>query len=60
MKEKTVEESIEIIIEMKVMAQVEIGIGLEKGNFLENFVVIETIGAQATVGSGQDQEQVQI
>ena len=60
LKEKTVEDSIEIITEMKVMAEVEIGIGLEKSHFLETLVVIETIGVQATVGPGQDQGQVQI
>ena len=59
MKDKTVEESIEIITEMKVMAEVEIGTGLEKGCFLETLEVIEIIGVQATVGPGQDQGQVQ-
>ena len=60
LKEKTVQESIEIVTEMKVMEEVEIGTGLEKGHFLETLVVIETIGVQATVGLSQDQEQVQI
>ena len=45
---------------MKVMAEVEIGTGLEKGHFLKALVVIETTGVQVTVGPGQDQEQVQI
>ena len=54
MKDKTVEEGIEIITEMKVMA------GLEEGHFLETLVVIEIIGVQATVHPGQDQEQVPI
>ena len=58
LKDKTVEDSTEIIAEMKVMAEVEIGTGLEKGHFLETLVVIDTIGVQATVGPGQDQEQV--
>ena len=60
MKDQTVERSTEIITEMKVMAEVEIGTGLEKGHFLENLVMIETMGVQALVGPGQDQEQVQI
>ena len=60
MKDKTVEESIEINTEMKVIAEEEIGTGLGKGHFPETLVAIETIGVQATVGPGQDQEQVQI
>ena len=57
LKDKTVEESIEITTEMKVMAEVEIGTGLEKGHFLET---LAAIGTQATVGPDQDQWQVQI
>ena len=60
MKDKNVEESTEIIIEMKVIAEVEIGTGLEKGHFLETLVMIETIGVQAVVSPDQDQEQAQI
>ena len=60
MKDKTVQESTEITTEMKVIAEVEIGTGLEKGHFLETLVVIETMGVQAIVGPGQDQGQVQI
>ena len=60
MKDKTVEESIEITTEMKVMVEVEKGTDLEKGHFLETLVVIETTGVQAIVGPGQDQGQVQI
>ena len=56
LKDKTVEES----IEMKVMAEVEIGTGLEKGPFPEILGVMETKGVQATLGPGQDQEQVQM
>ena len=56
LKDKTVEESTEMIIKINVMAEAEIGTGLEKGHFLETLVVIETIGAQAPVGPGQDQE----
>ena len=59
LKDKIVK-STEIIAEMKVMAEVEIGTGPEKGNFLETLVTIETIGMQATVCPVQDQEQVQI
>ena len=44
LKDKMVEESIEIITEMIVMAEIEIGTGLEKGHFLETLVVIETTG----------------
>ena len=46
MKDKTVEESTEIIIEMKVTAEVEIGTGLEKDHFLETSVMIKTIGVK--------------
>ena len=42
LKDKTVDESTEIIIEMKVTAEVEIRTGLEKDHFLETLVVIET------------------
>ena len=52
LKDKTVEESIEIITEMKVMTEVEIGTGLEKGHFPETLVAMEIIGVQATVGPG--------
>ena len=44
---------------MKVMVEVEIGTGLEKGHFLETLVAIEAIGVQAKVGPDQDQGQVQ-
>ena len=60
MKDKAAEESIEIITEMEVMAEVEIGIGLEKDHFLETLEAIEIMGVQATVGAGRDQGQVQI
>ena len=55
--DKIAEESIEIITEMKVMTEAEMGTGLEKGHFSETLVVIE-IGVKAIVGPGQDQEQV--
>ena len=42
---------------MKVMT--ETGTGLEKGHFPETLARIE-IGVQATVGSGQDWEPVQV
>ena len=57
MVDRIVEESIETIIEMKVM--IEVGTGLEKGHFPEAIITIE-IGVQAIVGPGQDQEQVLI
>ena len=60
MNDKTVEQSTEIITETRAMAEVEIKTGLEKGNFLETLVMIETIGVQATLGPCQDQEQIQI
>ena len=41
LKDKTVEESIEIITEMIVMAEIETGTSLEKGHFLEGLVMIE-------------------
>ena len=55
MIDKIAEENIEIITEMKVVT--ETGTGLEKGHFPETLVAME-IGVQATVGPGQDQEQV--
>ena len=58
MIDKTVEESIEIIIEMTVMT--EAGTGLETGYFHKTIATILEIGVQAIVGPGQDQEQVQI
>ena len=54
-KDKRVEESTNIIIEVKVIAEVEIGTCLGKDHFLETLVMIETIGVQAIVGPGQDQ-----
>ena len=48
---------IEIVTEMKVMTEAEMGTGLERGHFPETLVVIE-IGVQATVGLDQDQEPV--
>ena len=60
MKDKTVGKGTEIITEMKVLAEVEIGTGLEKGNFLETSIMIETIGVQVIVGPDQSQEQVQM
>ena len=57
-KDKTIEESIEISTEMKVMAEIEVGTDLEKGHFLETLVAIETTGIQATLGLGQDQGQL--
>ena len=59
LKDKTVEESIKIIIEVKVIAEVEIGTGLGKDHFLETSVMIETIWVHAVVGPGQDQGWVQ-
>ena len=58
MKDKIVEESTETITQVKVIAEVEIGTGLEKVHFQKMLVVIELIGVQATVGLDQDQEQV--
>ena len=55
MKDKTVQQSTEIITEMKVIAEVEIGSGLEKDHFLETLVMIETIGVQVIGGPDQDQ-----
>ena len=43
LRNKTVEESTEIITEMKVIAEVGIGTGLGKDCFLETLVMIETI-----------------
>ena len=60
LKDKPVEESTKITIEVKVIAELEIGTGLGKGHFLETLLMVETIGVQAIVGPGQDQGQVQI
>ena len=49
-----------MITEMKVIAEVEIGTGLEQNHFLETLVKIETIGVHAVVGPGQDQGLAQI
>ena len=57
MVDKIVEESTETAIEMTVMT--EAGTGLERGHFPEIMATIE-LEVQATVGPGQDQEQVQI
>ena len=57
MVDKTVEESIETIIEMTVMT--EAGTGLEKGHFPEIMAIIE-LEVQATVDPGQDPELAQI
>ena len=51
--DKITEESIEIITEMKVMAEAEMRTGLEKDHFPETLVAIET-GVQEKVGPGQD------
>ena len=43
-----------------MIAEVEIGTGLEKDHFLGTLGMIETVGVQAIVGPGQDQGQAQI
>ena len=58
MKDKIAGESTEIIIEMKVIAEVEIGRGLENNHFLETLVTEEMIGVQVIVGPDTDQRQV--
>ena len=60
MTERIAEESIETITGMKVIAETEIGTGLEKGNFPETPARIEIGVVQAIAGPGQEQEQVQI
>ena len=57
MTDEIPEESIEIITEMKVMAEAEMGTGLEKGHFPETLVVTE-IGVQAIAGPGQNEEDI--
>ena len=51
--DRVIEESIEIITEMKVM--IEAGTGLEKGHFPEAITTVG-MGVQAIVGPSQDQE----
>ena len=53
MTDRIVEESIEIITEMRIM--IEAGTGLAKGYFPDVITTIG-IGVQAIVGPGQDQE----
>ena len=60
LRDKAIEESTEIITEMKVIAEVGMGMSLEKDHFLETLVMIETIGAQAIVGPDQYQGLAQI
>ena len=60
LEDKIVQENTEIILEMKVMTEVEMETGLEKDQFLETLVAEETIGVQVIVGPDQDQGQVQI
>ena len=57
MEDKAVEEGIEVII-IEVIAMIEVGIGLEKGNFAETMTAIE-LGVQAIGAQGQDLEPVQ-
>ena len=57
MVDRIAEESTETAVEMTVMT--EAGTGLEKGHFPEIMATIE-LEVQATVGPGQDPEQVQI
>ena len=42
LKDRIADESIETITEMKAIAEIEIGTGLEKGHFPETLVAIET------------------
>ena len=58
MVHKIVEENTETAIEMTVMT--EAGTGLEKDHFPEIMATMLEIEVQATVGPGQDQEQVKI
>ena len=62
LEDRMAEENIEVIIGMKITAEREVGIDLEKGHFQEIIVVIieGTIEAQAIVDQGQDQKQVKI
>ena len=54
MTDRIVDERIETITEIT-----EVGTGLGKGHFPEALIITIEIGVQATVGPGQDQEQVQ-
>ena len=59
-EDKIVDENTEIIIEMKVMAEVEIGTGIEKDHFLETLATEEVIRVQVIVRPDQDQGYIQI
>ena len=58
LKNKIVEESTEIIIEMNIIIEIEIGTGLGKDHFLETLIAGEMIGVQVIVGLNLNQEQV--
>ena len=58
MVDRIVEENIETPLGMTVMTVA--GKGLEKGHLPEVMATMLEIDVQATVGPGQDQEQVQI
>ena len=45
-------------IEIKIIAEIEAGKGLEKDHFLETLIAGEMIGVQVIVGPDQGQEQV--
>ena len=59
-EDRIAEENTEVIIEMIVTTEREVGIGLEKGHFHEIIVVIMEgmIEVQVIVDQDQDQEQV--
>ena len=60
LKDRVVEESTGITIEMKVIVEIRIGTCLEKDHSLEILIIEEMIGVKVTVGPDQDQQQVQI
>ena len=61
MEDRIVEQNIKVIIGMKLIAEREVGVGLEKDHFQGIIIIIEgMIEVYAIVDQGQDQEQVQI
>ena len=62
LEDRIVEENIEVIIGIKIIAEKEIGADLEKDHFQGRIIIMMEgmIEAKVIVDQGQDQEQAQI
>ena len=60
MENRIVEENIEVIIGMKITAENQVGVGLEKDHFQGILIIKGMIETQVIVDQGQDQEGVQV